>query len=46
MPNLQFYCVLRHRSGLHGSAFYIGKQNLRNRIQKSKHEYPDEYRTL
>jgi predicted Zn-dependent protease len=38
--------VNRHHSGLHGSAFYIGKQNLRNRIQKSKHEYPDEYRTL
>lgn len=38
--------VNRHRSSLHGAAFYVGKQNLRNRIQKSKHEFPDEYRTL
>jgi beta-barrel assembly-enhancing protease len=38
--------VNRHRSELHGSAFYVGIQNLHDRIQKSKHEFPDEYRTL
>ncbi len=38
--------ISHHRSALHGSTFYVGKQNLRDRIQKSKHEFPDEYRTM
>ena len=38
--------VNRHRSDLHGSVFYVGKQNLRDRIQKAQHKYSDEYRAL
>ncbi|MGA7409406.1 MAG: M48 family metallopeptidase [Bryobacteraceae bacterium] len=38
--------VNHHRTELQGRAFYIGKQNLHNRVQRSQQEYPDEYRTL
>jgi len=36
--------VAQHRSELAGRAFYIGKQNLRERVAKSSRKFPDEYR--
>jgi beta-barrel assembly-enhancing protease len=38
--------VARHRTALHGQSFYIGKENLHERVSKSQREYPQEYRTL
>lgn len=38
--------VSRQRSNLRGRSFYIGRQNLRERVARSTREYPGEYRAL
>ena len=38
--------VARHRADLKGLSFYVGKENLHNQVQRSRHEYPNEFRTF
>jgi predicted Zn-dependent protease len=38
--------VAEHARDLQGRRFYVGKQNLAQRIARSRQEFPDEFRTL
>jgi hypothetical protein len=38
--------VAQHRAALKGLSFYVGKENLHNQVQRSRHEYPNEFRTF
>ncbi len=38
--------LARNSAELAGRAFYVGKQNLRERVPKAQHEYPTEFRTV
>jgi predicted Zn-dependent protease len=38
--------LARHRQELAGRSFYVGKENLRERVPKSSREYPGEFREV
>jgi hypothetical protein len=38
--------LARHRQELAGRVFYVGKENLRERVPKSSHEYAGEFREI
>jgi len=38
--------VARERPALKGKSFYVGRQNLTERVPRSVREYPGEYRTI
>lgn len=38
--------VAQHRAALKGLSFYVGKENLHNQVQRSRNEYPNEFRTF
>jgi predicted Zn-dependent protease len=38
--------LARHRAELAGRSFYVGKENLRERVPKSSHEYAAEFREI
>jgi hypothetical protein len=38
--------LARHRQEFAGRSFYVGKENLRERVPKSSHEYADEFHEM